>query len=43
MIKSFRRLSSGKIINSAVDDPAGLAISEKMKAQINGLSQASEW
>lgn len=40
MIKSFRRLSSGKRINSAADDPAGLAISEKMKSQINGLSQA---
>lgn len=40
VIKSFRRLSSGKRINSAADDTAGLAISEKMKAQINGLSQA---
>lgn len=40
LIKSFERLSSGKKINSAADDAAGLAISEKMKAQINGLSQA---
>ncbi|WP_133618576.1 flagellin N-terminal helical domain-containing protein [Halanaerobium congolense] len=32
VIKSFRRLSSGKRINSATDDSAGLAISEKMKA-----------
>ncbi len=40
LIKSFERLSSGKRINSAADDAAGLAISEKMKAQINGLSQA---
>lgn len=40
LLKSFERLSSGKRINSAADDAAGLAISEKMKAQINGLSQA---
>lgn len=40
LIKSFERLSSGKRINSAADDAAGLAISEKMKAQIKGLSQA---
>jgi flagellin len=38
--KSLERLSSGKRINSAADDAAGLAISEKMNAQINGLSQA---
>jgi len=38
--KSLERLSSGKRINRAADDAAGLAISEKMKAQINGLSQA---
>ncbi len=38
--KSLSRLSSGKRINGAADDAAGLAISEKMKAQINGLSQA---
>jgi flagellin len=34
------RLSSGLRITSAKDDAAGLAISEKMKAQIRGLSQA---
>src|SRR6056297_3502580 len=38
--KSLERLSSGKRINSAADDAAGLAISEKMNAQIGGLSQA---
>jgi len=36
----MRRLSSGYRINSAADDPAGLAISEKLRAQINGLKQA---
>jgi flagellin len=34
------KLSSGKRINKAGDDAAGLAISEKMKAQIGGLKQA---
>jgi flagellin len=38
--KSLAKLSSGLRINSAADDAAGLAISEKMKAQINGLDQA---
>jgi flagellin len=38
--KSLERLSSGKRINRAADDAAGLAISEKMKAQTRGLSQA---
>jgi len=38
--QSLERLSSGKRINRAADDAAGLAISEKMKAQINGLNQA---
>ncbi len=37
---SLSRLSSGMRITSAKDDAAGLAISEKMKAQIRGLSQA---
>jgi flagellin len=37
---SMARLSSGQRITSAKDDAAGLAISEKMKAQIRGLSQA---
>lgn len=39
--KSLERLSSGKRINRASDDAAGLAISEKMEAQIRGLRQAS--
>jgi flagellin len=39
--KSLQNLSSGLRINSAADDAAGLAISEKMKGQINGLDQAS--
>lgn len=40
--KSMQKLSSGLAINSAADDAAGLAISEKMRAQINGLDQATE-
>jgi len=39
--KSLQKLSSGLRINSASDDAAGLAISEKMKGQISGLEQAS--
>lgn len=39
--KSMQRLSSGYRINSAADDAAGLGISEKMRAQINGIQQAS--
>ena len=39
--KSTERLSSGFRINKAGDDAAGLAISEKMRGQIRGLSQAS--
>lgn len=39
--KSIEKLSSGYRINRAGDDAAGLAISEKMRAQINGLDQAS--
>lgn len=38
--KSMERLSSGFRINKAADDAAGLAISEKMRAQIRGLNQA---
>ncbi|AST56858.1 flagellin [Thermoanaerobacterium thermosaccharolyticum] len=38
--KALQKLSSGYRINSAADDAAGLAISEKMKAQIAGLNQA---
>jgi flagellin len=40
MSKSLERLSSGYRINRAADDVAGLAISENMRAQINGLNQA---
>ncbi|MFD1414338.1 flagellin N-terminal helical domain-containing protein [Oceanobacillus jeddahense] len=38
--KSMLRIASGQRINSAADDPAGLAISEKMRAQIRGLNVA---
>src|SRR4030088_1716076 len=38
--KSVQKLSSGLRINSAADDAAGLAISEKLRAQIRGLGQA---
>ncbi|MGI1690243.1 flagellin Hag [Thermoanaerobacter uzonensis] len=38
--KALEKLSSGYRINRAGDDAAGLAISEKMRAQINGLNQA---
>jgi flagellin len=37
---SLEKLSSGLRINKAADDAAGLAISEKMKSQINGLDTA---
>ena len=40
--KSIQKLSSGMRINSAADDAAGLAISEKMRAQIRGLKQAQD-
>ncbi len=39
--KSSEKLSSGYKINRAADDAAGLAISEKMRRQIKGLTQAS--
>lgn len=39
--KSVEKLSSGLRINSAADDAAGLAISEKMRSQIRGLGQSS--
>lgn len=38
--KSMEKLSSGYRINRAADDAAGLAISEKMRAQISGLNMA---
>jgi flagellin len=40
MQQSLEKLSSGQRINRAGDDAAGLAISENLKAQIRGLSQA---
>ncbi len=41
MSTSLERLSSGLRINRAADDAAGLAISEKLRAQSNGLNQAT--
>jgi flagellin len=41
LARNVERLSSGFRINRAADDAAGLAISEKMRAQIRGLGQAS--
>ena len=38
--KTFKRLSSGLRINSAADDAAGLAISDRMTAQVRGMNQA---
>jgi flagellin len=40
--KNLEKLSSGFRINRAGDDAAGLAISEKMRAQINGLEMATK-
>lgn len=40
--KSLQKLSSGYKINSAADNAAGLAISEKMRGQISGLNQAKD-
>ena len=37
---SFERLSTGKRINSAVDDAAGLAIGKDLESRVNGLNQA---
>ena len=39
--KSIEKLSSGMRINRAGDDPAGLAVSEKMRSQVRGLRQAA--
>lgn len=39
--KDMEKLSSGMKINRAGDDASGLAVSEKMRAQIRGLNQAS--
>ena len=40
LTNSIKKLSTGLRINSAADDAAGLAISEKMRAQISGMDQA---
>jgi len=40
--KNMEKLSSGFRVNRAADDAAGLAISEKMRAQIRGLNMASK-
>ena len=37
---SFQRLSSGLRVNSAADDAAGLAISERFNSQVRGLNQS---
>lgn len=37
----YKRLSSGKRINSAKDDPAGLQIADRLTSQINGYKQGS--
>ncbi|PRC91487.1 flagellin [Solimicrobium silvestre] len=39
---SIQRLSSGLRINSATDDPAGLAIASRMSSQLSGLDQAAQ-
>ncbi len=41
MSKALEKLSSGLRINRAADDAAGLAVSEKLRAQVKGLAQAS--
>lgn len=41
MDRGMQRLSSGLRINRGLDDPAGLAVSEKMRSQIRGLQVAS--
>jgi flagellin len=42
MATAMQRLSSGLKINSAADDAAGLAISQRMTAQINGMNVAEQ-
>ncbi|MBI2231177.1 MAG: hypothetical protein HYU46_19015 [Deltaproteobacteria bacterium] len=39
--RSIQRLSTGLRINGAVDDAAGMAISDRLTAQIRGLNQAA--
>ena len=38
--QAFERLSSGKRVNSAVDDAAGLAIGKDLESRVSGLNQA---
>ena len=40
MTRAMQRLSTGKRINQAADDAAGLSIASKLKAQVNGLNAA---
>ena len=40
--KSLERLSSGLKVNSAKDNPAGLAMAKRMNAQLEGLSVANQ-
>jgi flagellin len=42
LLKAIQRLSSGRRINCAADNPAGLVISERLRAQINSLYQEIE-
>ena len=42
LAKNLEKLSSGYKINRAADDAAGLAISEKMRAQITGMNRAQQ-
>ena len=42
LTKSTEKLASGYRVNRAADDAAGLAISEKMRAQVRGLNRASD-
>jgi flagellin len=42
LAKTMERLSSGFAINRAADDPAGLAIAEKLHAQVQGIAQAEK-
>ena len=41
LYQNYRQISSGKKINSAADDAAGLAIAEKLKSQSNGHETGS--
>ena len=42
MTGTMEKLSSGLRVNRAADDPAGLVISEKMRAQLSGLGAAQK-